>query len=371
MRVLHVLGTMVRGGIETWLLRVIPLLPERHRIDLLVHSPERGEIEPELERAGARILRGPDPRRPWRYTADLADLMRTHGPWDAAQAQVYLYSGVVLRAAQRCGVGVRIAHLHPLGDIGTDGVLRRCYRAWMGSLIARHATCCMYPSHASAQAAAAWLGRGAPAPVLMPNGIPLDELTRPRPRDAVRQALGIPAEAQVVAYVGRFVPHKDHRLLFAVARHLRAAGRPVHLVLAGSGGPTLGEIRDLARSEGHATVLPDHPDLPGLLAASDVFAFPSREEGFGVVAIEAQAAGVPVVASDLPSIQEALAPELRTLCFPLGDARTAADRIAGVLADPLLHQRLTTAGRVFAQKFSIPAAAQALCAAYDALEGGR
>jgi glycosyltransferase involved in cell wall biosynthesis len=255
---------------------------------------------------------------------------------------------VVLRAAHLCGVKVRIAHLHPLGDIHADGILRRCYRSLMGALIARHATCCMYPSHASAQAATAWLGRGAPAPVMMPNAIHLDALARPRPRDEARRALGIPAEAQVVAYVGRFVPHKDHRLLFAVARRLRSAGHPLHLLLAGSSGP----------------------NLPGVLAAADAFAFPSREEGFGVVAIEAQATGLPVVASDLPSIHEALAPELRPLCFPPGDDRIAAEHLARVLDDRSLHHRLAAAGRSFAATFSIPAAAQALGAVYDRLESG-
>ncbi|MEX5636234.1 MSMEG_0565 family glycosyltransferase [Parafrankia sp. FMc2] len=119
-----------------------------------------------------------------------------------------------------------------------------------------------------------------------------------------------------VLAVGGIEPRKGTAdLVEAFARLRPRQPGPVSLVLAG--GETLFDYRDyrdqvLARAAGlgvEPVILGPvpHEELPALVAAADVFAFPSAKEGFGLAALEALAAGVPVVARDLPVLREVLA----------------------------------------------------------------
>ena len=151
-------------------------------------------------------------------------------------------------------------------------------------------------------------------------------------RDAWRARIGAP----FVLAVGGIEPRKGTiDLLEAVAR-LRTEVEGVELVIAG--GETLFDYRDYrATFDERAAALGiepivlgrvAHDELPSLVAAADVFAFPSTKEGFGLAAMEALAAGVPVVVRDLPVLREVF-----------GEAVTYAstvDELARELAQPLV-----------------------------------
>jgi glycosyltransferase involved in cell wall biosynthesis len=104
-----------------------------------------------------------------------------------------------------------------------------------------------------------------------------------------------------------------------------------------------------------------HGDLPSLVAAADVFAFPSTAEGFGLAAMEALAAGVPVVTRDLPVLREVFG----------GAARfgTDASGLAAALGDALDHPdpALTEAGRALAARHTWAAAAERHLGLYRSL----
>jgi len=81
------------------------------------------------------------------------------------------------------------------------------------------------------------------------------------------------------------------------------------------------------------------------LAAADVVALPSRQEGLGVAALEAMAAGRPVVASRVGGLAEAIVPEETGLLVPPGDPMALATALARLARDPGLRARLGAAGR--------------------------
>jgi len=88
-----------------------------------------------------------------------------------------------------------------------------------------------------------------------------------------------------------------------------------------------------------------HEQVPAAMARMDVFVMPSMIEAFGVSAVEAQAAGVPVVFSDLPGVGEAVQDGVGGLAVPAGDAAALADAICRLLADAPLGRRLGEQGR--------------------------
>src|SRR5207237_9553082 len=110
----------------------------------------------------------------------------------------------------------------------------------------------------------------------------------------------------LVGNVGRLALQKGQRHLIAAMPLLLERVPRAHLVLAGRGDPE-GYLRDLALEVGVAErvhVLGPRKDVPALMHALDVFAMPSIWEGFGLVLLEAMAAGRPIVASQVATIPE-------------------------------------------------------------------
>ncbi|MEU0971446.1 MSMEG_0565 family glycosyltransferase, partial [Streptomyces sp. NPDC005917] len=171
---------------------------------------------------------------------------------------------------------------------------------------------------------------------VVPNGVAYDRFatTDPAARAAWRARLG-----RYVLTVGGIEPRKGSLDLLEAYALLRADHPDVRLVIAG--GETLFDYRDYrARWEERAdelgldpVVLGAVPDdeLPSLVAAAAAFAFPSRKEGFGLAAMEALAAGVPLVVRELPVLREVFGPAARFAGTPrelageLGHALTADD----------------------------------------------
>jgi len=96
-----------------------------------------------------------------------------------------------------------------------------------------------------------------------------------------------------------------------------------------------------------------HDELPAYFAAADVFVSPATgQESFGVVLLEAMAAGVPVVASDIPGYREVVRDAEDGLLVRPGDAAALAAAVRGVLDEPALSGKLRDAGRKRAAEFS-------------------
>jgi hypothetical protein len=112
-RVLHCLGGMNRGGIETWLMHLLRTVDRgRIEMDFLVHMEQPCDYDEEVGRLGARIFRCTAVHRPWQFAPEFRRLLRREGPYDVVHSHMHHYSGLILRLACQCGVARRIAHSH-------------------------------------------------------------------------------------------------------------------------------------------------------------------------------------------------------------------------------------------------------------------
>jgi glycosyltransferase involved in cell wall biosynthesis len=111
----------------------------------------------------------------------------------------------------------------------------------------------------------------------------------------------------------------------------------------------------------------DHDELPALVATADVFAFPSAHEGFGLAALEALAAGVPTVMSDLPVLREVFDGTVRFAPRPLTSAGLAGALAGTLSADPADDRDRREAGRALAHAHRWDAAARAHLELYERL----
>ena len=168
---------------------------------------------------------------------------------------------------------------------------------------------------------------------------------------------------QLIEAIGRLrVALPEPPLLAVVGGHSfqdHAAYRESALCLAGE----LGLENDLVL----LGTVPD-AELPGWYAAADAFVFPSLKEGFGLVVLEAMAAGLPVVASDIPVFREFLTRRDAVLTTA-GDARSLAAGMARVVRDVALRARLSAAGPAVAARFTWEASARQHLEAYARVLG--
>jgi glycosyltransferase involved in cell wall biosynthesis len=138
-------------------------------------------------------------------------------------------------------------------------------------------------------------------------------------------------EGRIVGNVARLAEQKGHRDLIAAAPSVLERHPDVRFVVAGDG-ELRAELDALAAPLGNRfEFLGERRDVPDLLASFDVFAFPSRFEGLCLAVIEAQAAGVPVVATPVGGIRETVVEGETGFLVPVGDAQALAERITWCL----------------------------------------
>jgi glycosyltransferase involved in cell wall biosynthesis len=159
--------------------------------------------------------------------------------------------------------------------------------------------------------------------------------------------LGLTPETLVACMVANLSQYKDHVTVIRAWCHLAAScpDSPPVLLLAGRFDGTEGQLQELA-AELHCAAairfLGPVADVSGLLSAADLFVYGSKSEGIPNAVLEAMAAGLPVVGSDIPGIREAVGPEGADLLVSVGDHHGMAARISLLLQDAGLRIRYGT-----------------------------
>ena len=336
-RILYVVGSMTRGGVENWLMHVLRRLdPAQYHTDFLVRTDQPQDHDAEVRALGGRLVPCLQHRNIWRFAQNFAAVMRDFGPYDIIHSHLHYFDGVVLRCAARHGVPVRIAHSHAdyRAHERTRNWAWRSYFTLMRSWIRRYAT---LKIGVSPEAAAALFGPGwqrQPDCKVMPCGLDLTDFEQQADRAAIRSALALPPDAIVIGHVGRLVWEKNHRFLLAVAAEIMKVEPRARLLLVGDG-PLQVEVRDRAKALGivERTIFAgNRADVPQLMkGAMDLFVFPSEQEGLGMALLEAQAAGLPcIVADTLPVATDVVPGLVRRLSLGRSPALWAETALAAI-----------------------------------------
>ena len=159
----------------------------------------------------------------------------------------------------------------------------------------------------------------------------------------------------VVIAVGRLVTCKDYPTLFKALK-LVLKRRPCRLVILGEGPQreTLMQLADRMGISPNVAFLDFQQNPFRYMARSSVFVLASLQEGFGNVIIEAMACGAPVVSTDCPAGPGEIIENMKNgILVPVGDEKSMANAILKVLHDPVLAEKLSTAGRERAEFFSV------------------
>lgn len=193
-------------------------------------------------------------------------------------------------------------------------------------------------------------------------------------RTEVRRELGLAANEFVILQVARLNPLKDHLTALRAMERLAARGVPAKLVLAGDG-EERAKIEDFMAGHGlseRVLLLGARRDVPRLMAAADVFLLSSISEGIPLTFIEAMAAGLPIVATDVGGCAEVVLHDETGLLAPAQDDGQLAAHLESLQRDSLRRHQFGLAGATRAHKlFSLDRMLDEYAAVYDSLLGQR
>lgn len=383
-RVLQVIDSLGMGGAETWLMEVLRLWSKSDvgRIDFLATSGNSGIFDDEARRLGAQVHyvrygRADVPR----FAKKFRQVLR-EGSYHAIHDHQDYISGWHFLMGASALPPVRVTHVHnPAYQIRNNyGVtLSRRFTARVGkALVARYST---HITGTSRQAIAEY-GFDALRFRRIPKGALYCGFDAARflgdsvaAKASVCREFGWTEDAKIILFAGRIDqsfnlghPQNHKNSGFAVSVGIECARRDprVRMLLAGAPSPAVpileGRIA-AAGLQGRIQFAGIRKNIELLMLASDVLLFPSRGEGLGMVAVEAQAAGLPVLASNGVPHECIVVPELvRFQKVEAGEAAWAADLLQ-LAARP---QNIRGANqRVAASAFSIGSSSRALLRLYS------
>jgi glycosyltransferase involved in cell wall biosynthesis len=183
---------------------------------------------------------------------------------------------------------------------------------------------------------------------------------RPVPGAALRDTLGLPADARIVGAVGNLHPVKGYELMLQAAALVVEVKSDVHFVVAGEGGPAyqrqLEQLRDQLGLKGHWHFLGFHVADAAHYCGLDVLVSAASSEGLPLSFLEAMACGIPIVATANEGSTRLLDDAQCGLGVPHGDPRALAGAILSVLGDAALARQLGGRGfQAVRQRYSLEA----------------
>jgi phosphatidylinositol alpha-mannosyltransferase len=220
---------------------------------------------------------------------------------------------------------------------------------------------------AVSEAAADFVRRRFPHPGvrIVPNGVETELFASAGPAD-------LPAGRRIL-FVNRLDPRKGFRVMVAAFARLAERYADARLVVAGDGSErdAVGSLPAAVRERVTLLGTVPHDELPPYHAAGEVFCAPAvGRESFGIVLVEAMAAGLPVVATDIPGYREVVRDGVEGLLVPPSSPGQTAEALGRILDDPELAKRLGEAGRARAERYSWDTVADEIEAVYREAAGG-
>lgn len=349
----------VRHGVTTYLLHVLPLLAAAG-VDLTVCFLRQPHAAAEEMRA-----RGIHPVFLDAGKWDPTVALRVAALGRRKRVRLLHATGVkgtlVARIAARL-IGARtLLHVHDLNDPGAAlSALQR--------LVAQPADAAVCVSEAVRELTVTRYRVARERVRIARNGIPLELLrgAATAARSRVLEELGIEPVRPVLAMIGRLHAVKGHRDLLAMLPEI-VRGCPRALLLVIGDGPERPDCEALARSlgmSGHVRFLGRRSDVPRLLAAIDLVLMPSRSEGLGLAAIEAVAAGRPVIAFAVGGLPEVVVDGVNGRLVRSGDHQAFASAVVETLRDPAQRLSYARGAASSAQHFGVEAHVRRLIDCY-------
>ena len=310
-RVLHVVGNMNAGGLETLIMNWYRNIDREHiQFDFLTNTSQIGYYEKEILAMGGRVYHTTfiDDKNIFKYRADVRRFFAEHREFSVVHGHHSALGSTYLKEAKRAGIPCRISHSHIASYSKTvKGMVKHVLMRWYGKYATHHFACSM--------AAGRYMYGENSKFTVINNGIDTERFAFSADVRAQKRAeLGL-EEKCVLIHVGRFHDQKNHTFLVDIFNAVHSANKDAVLLLVGVGPLEDGikaKVRELGLEES-VRFMGNRSNVNELLCAADAFLFPSLYEGLPLTLVEAQTSGVPVVCSTAVTDETKLTEHYRAL----------------------------------------------------------
>ena len=297
--VLHVIRAMDRGGAETMIMNLYRHIDRsRIKFDFLVHVENKCDYDDEILKLGGRIFHI-IPYRIYNYVSyksQFKKLLEAHPEIQIVHGHIGSSASVYLRVANKLG-RYTIAHSHALNKMDNLSDIIFKIMTLDNRWISDYYLGCSY------QAGVDQYGKKVVSSEkfkVLNNSIDASKYVYDSEiQRKMKTSLGLEGKI-VFGHVGRFIPLKNHTFLLEVFSEIAKIEPKAEFILVGRGG-----LEDKIKRKVQDMKLVDkvhflgvREDIPELMIMMDGFVFPSIHEGLGIVAVEAQAAGLPCLISE-------------------------------------------------------------------------
>lgn len=302
--VAQIMGKWVGGGVEAVIMNYYRNIDRtKIQFDFICDSDSTNIPYDEIKKLGGKVIICPPYQKILKYEKFLIDLFKKNN-YKIVHSNINALSVFPLRAAKKAGVPIRIAHSHSTTNKKEwkKNLMKQALRPFSKKYATDYFACTEH--------AGRWLfgdrtfeqGKV----YILNNAIDLDKYKyNQKIRKNIRKELGINDDTLVIGHIGRFVAQKNHTFLIDIFNELHKKKKDSILLLIGQG-PLMDEIKEKVEMLGisdSVKFLGQRGDVDELYNVMDLFLFPSLYEGLGMVLIEAQANGLPCIAStEVPCI---------------------------------------------------------------------
>lgn len=297
-KVLHVFEYFSQGGIENFVMNVFRNIDrDKYEFHFAFINKDKGYFDDEAISLGGQIHYFDSTEKTFKnYKTSLTRIIKEYGPFDVIHSHMYYFSGYILKIAKKCGVPIRIAHSHETSKGRKNTLLRRMYESHMRSLIMKNSNCLL----ACSKLAGEFVFHNKKKVTVLYNGIDVNRFAFDlEARNKIRKELWIKDDVKLLLNVGRFSDQKNQLFLADVFNEYYKLNNNSKLVLVG-----YGDLENVIKEKVREYGLEDSVIFTGSVfntedyySASDIYVMPSKYEGLGIVAVEAQVSGLISLAS--------------------------------------------------------------------------
>ncbi len=376
MKVLHLLTTLDPGGIEKWIVSMSNAIPSKKcSMDVCCKGTHEGDMADEIRNAGGSVFVSPLTPLHIGFVRDLKKLVRSRN-YDVVHNHLEAYSGLPVWICKSLNVPV-ITSFHntvfPAQTWLRAPVLKQL-RGYYSNRSIRYAlqysslvTGC---SRGVLEALEKDYGSIASPSKVLYYGVRSPALLSAQSKVELRESVGVKDGESVILHVGSFKRQKNHEGLLKIFKKVYASFPSVKMLLVGSG-PLEHKIRmsiDKLGLSGRVLLLGRRTDVFDLMQVSNLMLLPSHFEGFGRVAIEAGATGLPLVASDVSGLNEAAENGRGAILHASYDVEGMSESVLSLLRDASAAVQIGQAGlQRVEERFSLDIATDSLYDTYSSV----
>lgn len=291
------MGKMLGGGVESVVMNYYRHIDKtKFQFDFIIDDDSKIVPEEEINVLGGRVYRISPYQSIFQYNRDLEKLIKKNN-YQIVHSHINSLSVFPLRIAKKCGVPIRIAHNH---STAAPGEIQKNLVKSVLRMFSRK-----YPTHymAPTSYAGEWLFGSEIADnelYILKNALDVELFYyNEKVREEMRNKLGYRSEYVIIGNIGRMVWQKNQKFVIDVFNELQKTNKNYRLLLIGDG-PLKDSLMHQCKELGIEKLvmfIKNSNQIAEYYQAMDCFLFPSNYEGLGMVAVEAQIAGMPVIAS--------------------------------------------------------------------------